>query len=288
MRPQIAIVFLTTLTPLAQGDEPKGPTAYRVAVDGNIKITTDQNNTVTRHTQAELDYRVARTKDGVEVGIDRFGFRITANNQELDHVEMNRSRITSRRIDRPIDIRRNDAPPAILPLFAQFDPPLVTLKLDVEGAEQSRKARDEGGPLLGSRVVDLCRLFHPRFPKNESKWETPVVIPFGRGQHANGVLRYSKRPADEKDGLVAVDVTGFLKVTGTHDAAEIKRGDYKVSGRQTFDTAANEWSSGKLIVAISFDALLPNGRTFHGGGPATYTLARRDLAAKTKSAKKKP
>ncbi len=112
---------------------------------------------------------------------------------------------------------------------------------------------------------------------------------FGRNQTATGALRYAKRAADEtsKDGLVQVDVTGFLKVEGKHDLAEIKRGAYKVAGRQTYDPAAKDWISGRLVVTAGFEAVTPNGVTFKADGPVTYTLSRRNASTKAAKGKKK-
>ncbi len=260
---------------------------FRVTVDGNIKLTNDAGGKSNRRTIAEVDYRNARTKDGVDVGVDRFGFRVLNGNQEIDQLEVSRTRLTSRRIDRPLDVTRSAAGPGLLAVFEQFDPPLLSIKLDSSGGETSRKTKDELGPLLGARMVDLTRLFHPRFPAEESKWEAPIVLPFGRGQHGTGALRYAKKGEPDKDGKITVDVTGFLKVTGTHDVAEIKRGEYKVAGTQVYDPKLREWVSGKLTVAVGWDAQLPNGMTIHGDGPATYTLTRREGSAKTKGSARK-
>jgi hypothetical protein len=113
-------------------------------------------------------------------------------------------------------------------------------------------------------------------------------MPFGRGQTATGALRYAKRPAEEKskDGLVQVDVTGFLKVSGKHELAEIKRGAYKVAGRQTYDTTAKDWVSGKFTVTAGFEAVTPNGVTIKADGPVTFTMTRREPQSKTKGKKK--
>ena len=269
-------------------DEPKGPTAYRVAIDGNMKITTDLGGSTARRTQAEFDYRVARKKDGVDLALDRFVMKVSANGQELNFVDLSRSRLVTRHPDRALDVRREEAPPAMLRLFQQFDPPLAEIVLGPDGAEVSRKTKAEDGLIIEAHAVELARLFHPKFPEGESKWEAPVVMPFGRGQTATGALRYAKRPADEKskDGLVQVDVTGYLKVEGKHDLAEIKRGAYKVAGRQTYDPASKDWVSGKLIVTAGFEAVTPNGVTIKGDGPVTFTLTRREATTKAKGKKK--
>lgn len=281
--------FIATVAS-SPADEPRGITSYRVAIDGNMKITTDLGTSVVRRTQAEFDYRVARKKDGVDLALDRFLMKISSNGQELHFSDLSRSRLITRNQDRSFDVRREEAPPAMRRLFQQFDPPLAEIVLAADGAEVSRKTKVEEGMLIEAHAVELARLFHPRFPEGESKWEAPVVMPFGRGQTATGALRYAKRPAEgpskEKGGLVQVDVTGFLQVSGKHEMAEIRRGAYKVAGRQAYDTAAKDWVAGKLTVTAGFEAVTPNGVTIKGDGPVTFTMNRRDPAAKPKGKKK--
>jgi hypothetical protein len=292
MRRPAALFSAATLIVIlaaAPADEPKGPTAYRVSVDGNIKITTSLGPTIVRRTQAEFDYRVLRREGGVDVALDRFGLRVLANGEELDFIDMSRSRIVTRRQGGSLDVRRDQAPPAMLRMFEQFDPPLAKIELAADGAEASRKVKAEDGAIVEARALDLARLFHPKFPEGESKWEAPVVMAFGRNQTAKGALRYAKRPADEssKNGLVQVDVTGFLQVEGKHDLAEIKRGAYKVSGRQTYDPAARDWVAGRLVVTAGFEAVTPNGVIIKGDGPVTYTLTRREASPKAAKGKTK-
>lgn len=298
MRRTLAIFLAATsllgLVAASPADGPKGTAAYRVNVDGNMKITTGLGATLTRRTQAEFDYRVARRDGGVDLALDRFVLKISANGQEVDFVDMSRSRFAVRRPDRTLDVRREEAPPAMMRVFRQFDPPLAEIQLAPDGAEVSRKTKVDEGALVEAHAVELARLFHPRFPEAEPKWEAPVVMPFGRGQTATGALRYAKRPADEneasksKDGLVQVDVTGYLKVEGRHEMVEVKRGAYKVAGRQLYDPAAKDWVAGKLVVTAGFEAVAPNGVTIKGDGPVTYTLTRREAATKVKGKKKAP
>jgi hypothetical protein len=286
-----AVLLATTLIALtaAADDEPKRPTAYRVTVDGNMKITTSLGPTVVRRTQAQYDYRMLRREGGVDVALDRFGLRVLANGQEMEFVDMSRSRAVVRRAALDLDVRREDAPPRLLRMFEQFDPPLAQIQLNADGSEASRKTKDADGPAVEARALDLARLFHPRFPEDESKWEAPVVMAFGRFQHSTGALRYTKQKPDEKskNSLVQVDVTGFLKVEGKHDLAEIQRGAYKVAGRQTYDPATKDWVAGRLVVTAGFEAVMPSGITIKADGPVTYTLTRRDTTAKTVKGKKK-
>ncbi len=290
MRRRLATLFAAgSLIAITAADEPKRPTAYRVTVDGNMKITSSLGPTLVRRTTAEFDYRVLRREGGVDVALDRFALRVLANGQEMDFLDMSRSRFILRRADRDVDLQREQSPAAMLRVFEQFDPPLARIELAADGGEVSRKEKEQDGLVVEAHALDLARLFHPKFPEGESKWEAPVVMAFGRNQTATGALRYAKRAADEKskDGLVQVDVTGFLKVEGKHDLAEIKRGAYKVAGRQTYDPAAKDWVAGRLVVTAGFEAVTPNGVTFTADGPVTYTLTRRDAVGKATKGKKK-
>src|SRR5262249_53018964 len=123
MRRTLSALFAASVTigaAASPADEPKGPTAYRVTVDGNMNITTSLGPTLTRRTQAEFDYRMLRREGGVDVALDRFALRIQANGQEVDFVDMSRSRIAVRRPERTFDVRREEAPPAMLRMFEQF------------------------------------------------------------------------------------------------------------------------------------------------------------------------
>jgi hypothetical protein len=263
--------------------------SYRVSIDGNTKIATARGGSTTRRTQVEIDYRFAKTKDGIDVAVDRFGIRVSADRQEIDRVEMTRNRLTSKRADRAIDVRRNEAPPALKALFEQFDPPLASIKLDEEGGEDDRKMKEQEGPLSGTNLLELARAFHPKFPGNQDEWEAPITLPFGRGQTANGTLKYTKKPSKDKDGNIEVDITGSLKVTGKHDLVDIDRGEYKVIGKQTYDPSRKEWTSGRMQVAIQWEATAPNGVPIQAKGTAAFSMTRRTetATAKSKAATKK-
>ncbi len=166
MRRRLAtLLAVGSLLAITAADEPTRPTAYRVTVDGNMKITSSLGPTLVRRTTAEFDYRVLRREGGVDVALDRFALRVLANGQEMDFLDMSRSRFILRRADRDVDLQRDQAPPAMLRVFEQFDPPLARIELAPDGGEVSRKEKEQDGAVVEAHAARPRPALPPEVPR---------------------------------------------------------------------------------------------------------------------------
>jgi hypothetical protein len=266
-----------------RGDDSKPTTTakpglpYRVAIDADMKVTSAKGSVRIR-AQSDFDYRLVPKGKAVETAVDRFSLTKAVNGRETDFTEMNRGGIVSREDGKIETLTRDKLDSRAVALLDQFESPLAVLTLDAEGAEVSRELKIKSGLFIENNVFDNTRIFHPRFARAEKAWDAPAVFPLGERQLARGTLHYAKQSEPRKGGLVGVDVSGDLEVTGKMGRAEMKKGTYKVKGEQTFDPSLGQWVAGRLEVEIDFEAVQPDGAVVKGGGPVIMLMNRIDPA----------
>jgi hypothetical protein len=109
--------------------------------------------------------------------------------------------------------------------------------------------------LVDNGLIAGARLFHVKFPATERQWNAPNEVSMGNGGFARGTLTYAKT-GTSASGQTVVKVSGTLvnnlfQPPGKSPA--VKNARYVVTGKQTYDSAAGEWTSGDLSIDLSFD-----------------------------------
>ena len=219
------------------------------------------------------DFRVARKGDRVEMAIDRVTRGGSSNGKGMNRSETTRSG-TVRQVQGQVDvIDRSKAKPDMVAYFDQMEAPLVVLTLDAEGGEVGRAMK---GVVFDTDMVDILRTFSPRFPRDKAEWDVkPNLLPMP-DQKSEGTLHYVKRPAAKGSGLIEVDVSGKLAITGKYGPAEIKKAHRDVKGVQTFDPRLGEWVAGKWTIQSEIEAVTPQGETRTELTTTVMTLAGQD------------
>jgi hypothetical protein len=272
---------LLAILAATRGDDSKPTTAdkpglpFRVSVDTDMKVSTPKGSARLR-VQSDFDYRLVPQGKTVETAVDRLSLTKLVNGREADYTEMSRAGIVSREDGKTETHPRDSLNPRALALVDEFESPLAVITLDAEGAEVSRVMKVKEGFLVDNKVLESSRIFHPRFAKAQNAWDVPALFPVGEKQVARGTLHYAKQSEPRKGGLVGVDVSGDLAVTGKMGKAETKKGTYTVKGEQTYDPALGQWVAGRLEVAMEFEAVQPDGTVIKGGGPVIMLMNRVD------------
>lgn len=206
---------------------------------------------------AETQLRYSWTRSGSERVLQVESMLVKANSDGKPMMDtfMSRDKFTAVDAGKKTELSFEQAPePLKQMLQATFDVPLFKLQRSDDGeVKRIVLVGPAAKSLVDNGLIVNCLLFHPPFVRNSDKWNAEAQATMGNGGFAKGNLEYVKTaPAAEAN---VVKVSGTLlnkefKAAGT--PLTIKDATYVVEGDEKFDPAQKEWTSGKLMMDVSF------------------------------------
>ncbi|OWK43993.1 hypothetical protein [Fimbriiglobus ruber] len=155
-----------------------------------------------------------------------------------------------------LNIKFEDAPDELKTLLKDsFDAPLCKNEVDENGVVTSEKivAGPGSKTLVETGMIANSSFFHPPFFAAKNEWQSVNGVGVGKGV-ASGKLKYTKI-AGAKEGFQTVSVAGTLNADGLklENGGTVKKGNYKITGTQTYDLKRKEWVDGKVKIDLEFD-----------------------------------
>lgn len=248
---------LAFLTPAFFGAENAPPEhSYQVILiaDATLKMG-EQTQKVNSDTRVSYTHKSTGSK--VEVTCDAMDLSVKQDEKEVMKMKADKSSVIITTWNTPpveftatggTDEQKQQ-------LHDEFGQPLVTLELDADGAETKRTPSSAEGAksLIESGAIQNMRMFHHPYFSDKNKWSAKTEISMGSGGCAGGELTFEKVSVDGNLQVVQVSGTLTNEKLERSKSMSIRNASYEVKGRQTYDTAAKKWDSGKWEVKAKCD-----------------------------------
>jgi hypothetical protein len=232
---------------------------------------------VTLKGQVEIHYTLVRRAGSADLSISELAMTTTSDAGPSSRFRINHEGTLDERGGQKQEVTRGTADAVALGMLNTFGAPLATIKLDDEGGEISRVPLISTGPLAVPGIIDNARVFHVRYSTEKPRWDAPVTLPMAKGEAARGRLQFEKLPAPptaQADSPMRVKVSGTLSSNAAINGVQLKNAVYKVSGEQTYDPIARDWSAGNWKVDMAWDMVRDDKPQGSAAGTMTLTLGR--------------
>lgn len=206
-------------------------------------------------------------ESAVDLALHAADFQVRHDGQVFVQSRISRARFQGQLLPQSpvVSFAYNEAPPALQQLLRTFDATAASMLIDDRARVVSRRFRSEA-PLHA--IVETLLSIHTPIPKDVGSWEAPTRLAMGHGQTASGILRFEKEKPSGTDtgGPIKVKVSGVLKAQGAIVGNLIKDGTYTVTGEQSYDPRAREWTSARWSVEIRSELANQGTTVAHGQG----------------------
>lgn len=258
--------LLALVINVPSGAEENPTNALQLALKSNLEMIDPQGKPHEITGETLCVYSLAQAPGEVSVAFKYLRVKARVDNQVLVD-----SALSGKRHWQVVNGKVEDVPvekasePIQKMLKECYDTPLCKIKVDAQGAEQSREI--VAGAIAQKVLVEQgqisnARLFHPPFYGDKPSWESNAEVSIGNGGVAKGNLKY-ERAGETKDGKTQVKVTGLLsndRFVLPQKTLVMTQARYEVAGEQTYDAARHEWTSGELNLKVSFRLEDPDGK----------------------------
>ena len=274
-------LFLAGTRPLSAGE----PTSrsYKLMVQSSMKMNA-QGRELETTAQTEYFYTWQQKDNTRTLILNAVKLSVIHEGTQVQNSVMNRERFNGENNGEPVNYSFDQAPAEIQTILKDsFATPLLTLEVDAQGKELSRKVTAGKGAeaLLHNGLLTYCLFFHPPNPPEAPEWKNASEMNVGGGNLAKGDLTYKR--IDENPN--AYGVSGILlneKFAKPGNPVVIKNTRYVGVGEQLFDPEKKAWAGGNFKFNFVFELYKGETLTGQARGLLGMILETREKPAKSK------